>query len=71
MVTDTARYRSWKAKSHAEEHLSLEQKYTILQGLYEEARHLGWFDEKDALLGLDADIRLAAVLNANVSNPPR
>ena len=58
--------RAWLAKQH----LSLEEKYRILNALYEEARMFGHFDKNDLLVGLDDDIRLAASLNANVSNPP-
>ena len=51
--------------------LSLEEKFAILNALYEEARLFGHFRQDDLLLGLDDDVRLAAMLNANVSDPPR
>jgi hypothetical protein len=55
----------------ADEGLNLEAKYRILESLYQEARHLGSFSERDILLGLEDDVRLAAVLNANSSSSPR
>jgi hypothetical protein len=71
MITNLSVYEDFKARSLAEENLDLESKFRILEALYQEACHLGWFGERDLLLGLDVDVRLAAALNANVSNPPR
>jgi hypothetical protein len=71
MITNPAEYSDFKAQSLADQRLDLDQKYKLLEALYREARHLGWFGERDALLGLDDDVRLAAALNANVSDPPR
>jgi hypothetical protein len=71
VITDPSAYEAFKARSRAEQNLDLEAKFRILEALYEEARHLGWFGERDLLLGLENDIRLAAALNANVSDPPR
>ncbi len=51
--------------------LSLEEKFAILNALYEEARLFGHFSQHDLQLGLEDDVRLAAQLNANVSSPPR
>ncbi len=59
--------RAWLAKRQ----LSLDEKYKILNALCEEARLFGHFNEKDLLAGLDDDIRLAALLNSNVSDPAR
>lgn len=71
MITNPSSYASFKARASAGESLTLAEKYSILESLYAEARHLGWFGPADLLLGLDSDIRLAAALNANVSDPPR
>ena len=71
MIKNASYYASFKARAIAEETLALDEKYRILEALYEEARRLGRFGNDDLLLGLQADIRLAAALNANVSNPPR
>ena len=67
MMTDPSTYNRFKARSLAGQDLSLEDKYEILEALYHEARLLGSFSERDALLGLDDDVHLAAALNANVS----
>jgi hypothetical protein len=71
MIKNASYYASFKARAIAQETLTLNEKYRILEALYEEARHLGRFGNDDVLLGLQDDIRLAAALNANVSNPPR
>ncbi|MBP1657682.1 MAG: hypothetical protein H6Q31_2283 [Bacteroidetes bacterium] len=71
MITDTAAYTSFKRRSLADRDLGLEEKYRILEALYHEARRLGWFTAQDLSLGLEHDVRLAAALNANVSEPPR
>jgi hypothetical protein len=70
MITDPS-YSDFKRSSLAKDKLSLEEKYEILDSLYNEARELGRFGDHDMLLGLEDDIRLAAALNANGSNPPR
>ncbi len=71
MIKNSSYYASFKRRALAEESLTLDQKYRILEALYEEARLLGRFGNDDLLLGIQDDIRLAAALNANVSNPPR
>jgi len=71
MITDPSAHASFKARSLADQVLDLDEKYRILEALYQEARRLGSFGERDLLLGLQDDIRLAAALNANVSDPSR
>jgi hypothetical protein len=71
MVKDAEYLEQKKWAWLAEQHLSLEEKFGILNALYEEARLFGHFERDDLLLGLDHDVRLAAMLNANVSNPSR
>ena len=71
MITNPSVYARFKARSRAEQSFDLEEKYRIIEALYLEARHLGSFGERDLLLGLHDDVRLAAALNANVSDPPR
>lgn len=53
------------------EHLTLEQRFALLDGLYEEARLLGRFNESDMLDGVEDDFRLAFLLNAVVHDPSR
>jgi len=71
MIKDPSAYASFKARSLADQPLGLKEKYRILESLYREARHLGSFTDRDLLLGLEDDVRLAAAPNANTSNPPR
>ena len=71
MITDPGSYNSLKARALAEQSLSLNDKYKILEALYQEARRLGSFGEGDLQLGLHDDVHLASLLNANVSGAPR
>jgi hypothetical protein len=71
MVKDAEYFDRQKRTWLSEQHLSLDEKFRILNALYEEARLFGHFDKCDLLLGLEDDVRLAAMLNANVSDPPR
>lgn len=71
MVKDTAYFDRQKRTWLSQRQLSLEEKFGILGALYDEARLFGHFEKADSLIGLDDDVRLAAMLNANVSNPPR
>lgn len=56
----------WKFERElmAKEHLSLEQKYNILEALYAEALYLGIFPLKDPLEGLDVDIKIAKAVGS-------
>lgn len=71
MIKNPSDYASFKRRAISSETLTLDEKYRILEALYEEARRLGMFGGADILLGLDADIRLAAALNGHVPTPPR
>lgn len=71
MITDPTAYASFKSRSLADQVLDLDEKYRILDALYQEARSLGSFGKRDLLLGLEDDVRLAACLNANVSDASR
>lgn len=70
MIRDAEYFGRAKRTWLSEQDLSLDEKYRILDALYEEARLFGHFDARDMLLGLEDDVRLAAMLNANVSDPP-
>ena len=71
MIKDADYLDSQKRAWLSGHQLSLEEKFRILDALYSEARDLGHFGKADLLSGLDDDVRLAALLNANVSNPSR
>jgi hypothetical protein len=71
MIKDPQYHSRIKARLLASDTLDLAQKYAILESLYNEARELGMFSKDDLLLGLEDDIRLAAALNATLSNTPR
>jgi hypothetical protein len=71
MVKDAKYFDREKRTWLANQPLSLEERFRILDALYEEARLFGHFEPADVLVGLDNDVHLAAMLNANVSDPPR
>lgn len=71
MITDPPYFSSFKRLDLAKDQLTLEQKYRILESLYDEARMLGRFRKADILLGLEDDIQLAASLNSHVSRTAR
>ncbi len=71
MIKDPAYLERMKRTWLAGENLSLDQKFEIMNALYEEARMFGHFQGRDILAGLDHVVRIAAILNANVSNPSR
>ncbi|MFA5812834.1 MAG: hypothetical protein WC956_10965 [bacterium] len=57
-------WQTFEDELASHEDLTLEQKYRILDGLYEEARGLGLFPSTDPLEGLDVDIRIAKAVNS-------
>jgi len=71
MITNLDKYEEFDRWSRAADHLTIEMKFRILDSLYEEARHFGHFKGDDLLEGIEDDIQLAAMLNSDVSNPPR
>jgi hypothetical protein len=71
VITDPKYYARFKRSSLAKDDLSLEEKFTIVDALYNEARLLGHFDSRDILSGIEDVIRLAEKMNTNVSSPPR
>lgn len=53
------KWQKFEREIAAAEHLTLDQKYEILEGLYTEALTLGALPLKDPLEGLDVDLRIA------------
>ena len=51
--------------------LTLEQKYALLDGMYDLAAGLGHFTSERALEGIDDTLRLAKALNSLVSTTSR
>lgn len=71
MVKDAEYFDRQKRTWLSQQHLSIGERFRILDALYDEARLFGHFQRVDLLTGLDDDVHLAAILNANVSNPSR
>ncbi|MDP1676658.1 MAG: hypothetical protein Q8L88_07295 [Bacteroidota bacterium] len=69
MITNHKEIEKFEKEFNAKDTLTLDQKFAILNSLYEQARHLGHFTDNDLLDGLDGDIELARKLNLNVPNP--
>jgi hypothetical protein len=63
MVKNSKKLRAFEAARTRAEHLDLDEKYRILDALYEEARMLGVLPPKDPLEGIEDKIRLARALN--------
>jgi len=59
-------FRRFEDEIRKREALSLDEKFRLLDGLYEEARALGVFPPKDPLEGIEVDIEVAKVM-ASVS----
>lgn len=71
MITDYKEVEKFEKEFGMKEPLTLDQKFTLLESLYKQARQLGHFTEQDLLDGLDDDVELARKLNINVSIPSR
>ena len=56
-------WRQFEEEELRREHLSIDQKYGIIDALYDEAVSLNVFVSQDPLEGIDVDIRVARVLN--------
>lgn len=57
-------WQEFERKEMIREHLDIEQKFRILDALYEEALFLGIFPLSDQLEGIDIDIKVAKVVNS-------
>jgi hypothetical protein len=71
MVKDPEYFERQKRAWLSRQPLSMEEKFRILDALYDEAKLFGHFEKDGLLTGLDDDVHLAAMLNANVSSPSR
>lgn len=71
MITDHKEVEKFEKDFGIKEALTLSQKFTLLESLYNQARQLGHFTDRDLLDGLDDDVELARKLNINVPNPSR
>ena len=66
MITDHKEIERFEKEFNRKELLTLDQKFILLDSLYEHARSLGHFSDLDLLDGLDDDVELARKLNINV-----
>ncbi len=71
MITNHKEIEKFEKEFGVKHLLTLNQKFTLLNSLYDQARQLGHFTDRDLLDGLDDDVELARKLNINVSNPAR
>jgi hypothetical protein len=71
MVKNPEELRRIEDELASREHLTLEERFALLDGLYDEARQFGRFSDSDLLEGVENDFRVASILNALVHQPPR
>jgi hypothetical protein len=64
MVKNAEELQAFEDELARSEHPTLEQKFRILDAMYEQAVLLGALPEKDPLTGIDDCIRLAKALNS-------
>ncbi len=71
MITNHEEIEKFENEFSMKQPLTLNQKFTLLNSLYNQARQLGHFTDKDLLDGLEDDIELARKLNINVPDSSR
>ena len=63
MIRDVERWREFEAAWVASQKPDYAENLRLVEGMYQLARSLGKFTAKDALEGIEKNIRLAAVLH--------
>lgn len=71
MQKDPEAFEEFEREFVKQHPLTLEQKYALLDAMYDLAVQFGHFTENNILDGIEQDIALAKALNANVSEGPR
>jgi len=71
MVMNPQMLEAFERDLQRTQNLTLEQKYALLDGMYDLAARLGHFTPERALEGIDGTIQLAKALNSLVSRTPR
>ncbi len=66
MIINPTLLAAWEAQEQAADTLSFEQKRRLVEAMYQLARHLGHFTDKDMLEGLETKLKMATYLNAHV-----
>ncbi len=67
MIINAKIVKNFEKNFLIKEDIPVQKKLEILSALYEQAKLLGHFTEKDILDGIENDIELARKLNVNVS----
>jgi len=71
MITNPEIVRQAEMEYLRNEKLSVQQRFAILEGLYQLAVKAGHFRPEQILDGIENDIALAKALNTDVRIPPR
>ena len=71
MIKNPDEVRRFEEQYLRKENLSVQQRFAILDGLYELAVRFGHFKQEDIMEGIENDIWLAKALNTEVTAPPR
>jgi hypothetical protein len=63
MIKNPQKLRAFEAELVKAEKIDIDRNFRLLDALYEEALALGVFPPKDALEGIEVDIRIARAVN--------
>jgi hypothetical protein len=64
MVKNSERLRKFELEVIKKEKRTFKKNIQLVEAMYEEALSLGIFPPKDALAGIDVDLRVAKVVNS-------
>jgi hypothetical protein len=71
MMTNPELVQQFEMEYLRNEELSVEQRFALLEGMYQMAVNAGHFRPEQILDGIENDIALARALSSNVRIPPR
>lgn len=71
MIKNYDEVRKMEERFLREEHLSVDQRFAILEGLYKLAVRFGHFKPEDIMKGIENDVWLAKAMNTDVRDSSR
>ena len=64
MIKDIEHWNRWEQDYQRQQTVNIEQNFALMEGMYQEALHLGLFPIADPLAGLEPIIRYAKAINS-------